>query len=64
MKENNPTTKITLSVKNLLQIQRRNQKFYKKAKVKKIQQHQTSFTTNAKGTSLAENTRERKSLLK
>ena len=52
MKENNPTSKITLSGKNLLQIQRRNQKLYKQAKVKKIQHHQTSFTTNAKGTSL------------
>ena len=27
-------------------------KLYKQAKAKKIQHHQTSFTTNAKGTSL------------
>ena len=36
MKENTPTSKITLSGKNLLQIQRRNRKLYKQAKVKKI----------------------------
>ena len=28
---------------------RRNQKLYRQAKVKRIQHHQTSFTTNAKG---------------
>ena len=30
----------------------RNQKLYRQAKAKRIQHHQTSFTTNAKGTSL------------
>ena len=30
----------------------RNQKLSRQAKVKRIQHHQTSFTTNAKGTSL------------
>ena len=46
------TNKITLFSKDLIQIQRRNQKLYRQAKVERIQYHQTSFTTNAKGTSL------------
>ena len=39
----------------------RNQKLYRQAKVKRIQHHQTSFTTNARGTSLGRKhkTRER-----
>ena len=44
------TNKITLFSKNLIQIQRRNQKLYRQAKVERIQYHQTNFTTNAKGT--------------
>ena len=47
-----PTTKITLPGKNLIQIQGRNQNLYRQAKAKRIQHHQTSSTTNAKGTSL------------
>ena len=46
------TNKITLFSKDIIQIQRRNQKLYRQAKVERIQYHQTSFTTNAKGTSL------------
>ena len=42
----------TLPRKILLQIWCRNQKLSRKAKVKRIQRHQTSFTTNAKATSL------------
>ena len=34
------------------QIWCRNQKFYRQAKAKKIQHYQSSFKTNAKGTSL------------
>ena len=34
--------------KSLIQIWHRNKKLYRQAKVKKIQPHQTSFTTNAK----------------
>ena len=37
-------------------------KVYRQAKAKRIQHHQTSSTTNAKGTSLVENTREEKDL--
>ena len=40
--------------KALIQIWQRNQKLYRQAKAKRIQHHQTSFTTNAKGTSLGE----------
>ena len=46
-----PTTKNTLSSKTLLQIWW-NQKLSRQAKVKRIQHHQTSFTTNAKEMSL------------
>jgi len=42
----------------------RNQKLSRQVKVKRIQHHQTSFTTKAKGTPLAGNTRERKDLQK
>ena len=56
-----PTTQNTLLSKTLLQISWRNQKLSRKAKVKRIQDHQTSFTTNVKGTSLGRKhkTRER-----
>ena len=47
-----PTTKITLSSKDLFQIRRRNQKLYRQAKAERIQHHQTSSSTNAKGSSL------------
>ena len=47
-----PTTKDILPSKTFLQIWWRNQKLSRQAKVKRIQQHQTSFTTNAKGTFL------------
>ena len=39
MKGKKPTIKINLSSKDLIQIQRRNQKLYRKAKIKKIQYH-------------------------
>ena len=45
-------TKNTLSSKTLVQIWWRNQKVYRQAKVNRIQQHQISFPTNTKGTSL------------
>ena len=47
-----PTTNNTLPSKDLIEIWQRNQKLYRQAKIKWIQHHQTSFTTNAKGTSL------------
>ena len=37
---------------NYILIQQRNQKLYRQAKAKRIQHHQTTFTTNAKGTYL------------
>ena len=46
-----PTTKNTLPNKDLIQIHCRKQKHCRQAKAKRIQHHQTSFTTNAKGTS-------------
>ena len=51
MKGKKPTAHITLPSKAVIQIQRRNQKLYRQAKVKIIQ-HQTSSTTNVKRTSL------------
>ena len=44
-----PTTKITLPGKDLIQYWWRNKKLFRQAKVKRIQYHQTSFTTNVKG---------------
>ena len=58
------TTKNTLPRKTLIQIWWRNQKLSRQAKVKRIQHHQTSFTTNAKGTSLGRRHREGKDLQK
>ena len=44
----------------LIQIRWSNQKLSRQAKVKRIQQHETSFTTNAKGTSLGRKYKRRK----
>ena len=44
----------------VLQIWWKNQKLSRQAKVKRIQHHQTSFTTNAKGTSLGKKHKRRK----
>ena len=55
-----PTTKHTLPSKTLVQIWWRNQKLSRQAKLKRIQQHQTSFTTNAKGTSLGRKHKKKK----
>ena len=57
-----PTTKDTLSRKTLLQIWWGNQELSRQAKVKRIQHHQSSFTTNAKGTSLGRKQGEGKAL--
>ena len=59
-----PTIKDILPSKTFLQIWWRNQKLSRQAKVKRIQQHQTSFTTNAKGVSLDKKHKERKDLQK
>ena len=50
----------TLPSKTLLQIWWRNQKLSIKTKVKRIQHHQTSFTTDEKGTSLSRKHKRRK----
>ena len=55
-----PTTKITLPSKDFIQIRWRNQKLYRQTKAKRIQQHQTSSTTNAKGNSLSGKNKRRK----
>ena len=47
-----PTTQITIPSKDLIQIWRGNKKLYRQAKVERIQHHQTSSWTNAKGSSL------------
>ena len=50
----------TTPSKTLIQMWWRNQKLSRQAKVKKIQHHQTSFTTNANGTSLNRKYKRRK----
>ena len=45
---------------DIIQIQQGNQKLYREAKAKRIQHHQTSFTTNTKGTSLGMKHKRRK----
>ena len=54
------TTKKALHGKALIQIQWRNGKLYRKANAQIIKHHQTSFTTNAKGTSLGKKHKRRK----
>ena len=60
MKGKNLTTKNILPSKTLVQIWWRNQNLSKQAKVKRIQCHQASFTTNAKGTSPGRKPKRRK----
>jgi len=64
MKGKKTTTKITLPSKDLIQTGWRNGQLYRQAKVKRIQQHKTTFTTNAKRTSLDKKHKERKDLQK
>ena len=59
--ERKPTIKNTLPSKTHIQIWWRNQKLSRQAKVKRIQHHETSFTTNAKGISLGRKHKRRKS---
>ena len=47
-----PTTQVTLSNKDLIQTQRKNQMLYRQTKARRIPHHKTSSSTNAKGTSL------------
>ena len=57
-KRKKATTKITLPSKDLIQIQWRNENLYRQAKVKRIQHHKTSFTTNVKVTALGKKLKE------
>ena len=54
------TTKITVPGKDLIQNGWRNKKLFRQAKVKRIQYHQTSFTTNVKGISIVKKYKRRK----
>ena len=54
------TSKISLPSKDLTQNWWRNQKLFRQAKVKRIQYHQTSFTTNVKGTYIVKKYKRRK----
>ena len=57
-----PTTKTTLPSKALLQISQRNQMFYRQAK--RVQDHQTRFTTNVKETYIVKKYNKRKMIYK
>ena len=51
---------MTVPGKDLIQNCWRNQKLFRQAKVKRIQYHQTSFTTNVKGTYIVKKYKRRK----
>ena len=56
--------KITEPSQDLIQYLWRNQKLFRQAKVKRIQYHQTSFTTNVKGTYIVKKYKRRKKIYK
>ena len=56
------TTKITVPGKDLIQNWWRNKKVFRQSKVKRIQYHQTIFTTNVKGAYIVKKYREEKYL--
>ena len=58
------TTKITAPSKDLIQNLWRNKKLFRQAKVNRIQYHKTSFTTNVKGTYIAQKYKGRKKITK
>ena len=58
------TTKITVPSKDLIQNLWRNKKLFRQAKVKRIQYHQTGFTTNVKGTYIVKKYKRRKKIYK
>ena len=60
MEREKSTTKITVPSKGLIQNSWRNQKLFRKAKVKRIQYHQTSFITNVKRTCIVKKYKRRK----
>ena len=60
----NSTTKITVPGKDLIQNWWRNKKLFRQAKVKRIQYHQTSFTTDIKGMYIVKKYKRRKKIYK
>ena len=64
MEREKSTTKITVPSKDLIQNSWRNQKLFRQAKVKRIQYHQTSFTTNVKQTYIVKKYKRRKKIYK
>ena len=58
------TTKITVPGKDLIQNWWRNKKLFRQVKVKRIHCHQTSFTTNVKGTYIVKKYKRRKKIYK
>ena len=58
------TIKITVSDKDLIQNWWRNKKLFRKTKVKRIQYHLTSFTTNVKWTYIVKKYKWRKKIYK
>ena len=57
-------TKIIIPGKDLIQNLWRNQKLFRQEKVKKIQCHQTRFTTNVKGTYILKKYKRKKKIYK
>ena len=55
---------MTVPGKDLIQNLWRNQKLFRQAKIKRIQYHKTSFTTNIKGTYIVKKYNRRKKDLK
>ena len=64
LKGKKSTIKITVPGKYLIQNWWRNKKLFRQAKVKRIQYHQTSFTTNVKGTYIVMKYKGRKKIYK
>ena len=62
LKGENYATKITVPRKDLIQNWWRNKKLFRQAKVKRIQYHQTSFTTNVKQTYIVKKYNRRKKI--
>ena len=64
LKRKKSTTKITVPCKDLIQNWWRIKMLFRQAKVKRIQYHQTSFTTNVKGTYIVKKYNIRKEIYK
>ena len=64
LKGKKSTTKITVPSKDLIQNWWRNKKLFRQGKVKRIQYHQTNFTTNVEGTYIVKKYKRRKKIYK